>query len=88
MEWVKTIKEIAAIGGWIMVSLFFMGQAAGYITSTDSRAYALLQQHDISLANHRLKQEELIEKWTIALRVLCENSAHGQSERNNCLNIR
>lgn len=88
MEWLRYIKEIAAIGGWIVVSIFFMAQAAGYIPSQDAKTLSLLQEHDISLSHHRTRQEDLISRLTIALKVMCENGAKTASERNNCLNIR
>ena len=86
-RWLRSVKEIAAIGGWIAVSLFFMAQAAGYISSPNTKTYELLQSHDMSLANHRVRQDDLIQQWTTALRILCENGSHSAAERNNCQNI-
>lgn len=90
------IKGLASIGGWIVVSLFFMGQTAGYIKDQPvAHIQAKIEEHDgraeatrISLEEHRRRQEQLIDRLTTALRVMCENGARSQQETNNCRNIR
>lgn len=92
MERMRWIREIASLGGWAVLALFFMGQMAGYIPSVYADKLAEHDAREIvlreSLEAHRHRQEQLIEKLTVALRVICENNAKWASERNNCQNIK
>jgi hypothetical protein len=92
---IESVRGIAAIGGWVIVSLFLMSQAAGFIPSVSDRLRAEVEAHEQSsrdlaadLKAHRIRQENLIERLTIGLRVICENSARMPFQSNNCANIR
>ena len=78
MKWLESVRVLAAIRGWIVIGMFFLGQAAGYVPNP---LEARIISHEI---NMQLSQDRMV----IAIRVICENMAKSSAELNNCRNIR
>jgi exosortase/archaeosortase len=78
VNWLEGVRKLAAIGGWAVVSLFFLAQMAGYIPNP---VEARIITHDESM-------KSFVDRLVIAMRVMCENGSKTQAEYNNCRNIR
>jgi len=84
--------RIAAYLGFpVIVTMFFLGQSAGYIPSrfSDTQEKILANQVAVnnSLLEHRQRQEDLLYTLGVAIRVLCENGAKTREEKANCATI-
>jgi len=81
------VKAIALVGFPVVVALYFMGQSAGVVPSIQQSTHEVLVQH-VELTKVRQAQaEKVIDRFTVGIRVLCENAARTDGERNNCRNI-
>jgi hypothetical protein len=63
-------------------------QDAGYVPSLSRSTHANVAVVSAAFVQHAQKTDELLDRLTIGLRVMCENGAKDQSERNNCGLIR
>jgi hypothetical protein len=61
-----------------------MGWVPSPLASQLTVHHDLLQKTDRDLTEHQKRQELLIEKLTLAMRVMCENNARDQSAIRNC----
>ena len=86
------MKGVAVVWFPIGVAMFLLLQQAGIFTSAvDKHTLALVQfqaKVEARMDSQERKQYMLIQRLTLSLQVLCENSAKTIAERNNCLNIR
>lgn len=79
------VKSVAMVGFPIIVALLLLAQVLGWLPSSavsETRTY-YGGRFDII----ERKQDRTIERLTIGLRVLCENSATTTSQERNCRNI-
>jgi len=88
-------RVAAYLGVPAATALYFMLQGAGYIGAPAQTALVEVKSaHADVLAvgtrldAHAALQVSLVEKLTVGLRVMCENSARDVAARNNCQNIR
>ena len=86
------MKGVAIVWFPIGVAIILLLQQAGIFTSTvDKHTLALIQfqvRIEARLDSQDRKMDMLIQRLTLSLQVLCENSSKTIAERNNCLNIR
>ena len=79
-------------GGWFGLPVFLiiinLGQDAGYIPSLSRSTHANVAVMTAAFGEHVKKTDDLLARLTGGLRIMCENSAKDQAERNNCALIR
>lgn len=87
--WAKIfVYLMGTIGFPVMVAAFLLAQTAGWLPSLDQKNTVAIESLNQQIADHRVRQEVLTETLKHGFRILCENGARSQQERNNCAQIR
>lgn len=82
-------KAIYWLGFPIALCVFLLAQDAGFVPRRpDPILVAEMKAHATSLEEHRTRQEQLMDRLTLAMRIFCQNSAKTQTELNNCSYIK
>ena len=79
------VKSVAMVGFPIFVALILLGQVTGWLPSraaSETRMYYVGRLDGIER-----KQDKFVERLTVGLRILCENSATTTNQERNCRNI-
>ena len=88
-QWAKVAAFIVGtIGFPISVAAFLLMQSAGYLPSVDHENRITILRLEEQAAEHRVRQEVLIERLTLGFRIMCMNAARAAQERMNCDVIR
>lgn len=79
-------------GAWFGLPIALLvvnfAQDAGYVPSLSRTTHANVAVMAASFAAHAEKTDQLLDRLTGGLRIMCENAAKDQGERNNCALIR
>ena len=81
-------KVVSLVGFPIVVALYFMARESGTIGSPATEAASTIAVHAEASMVHDRKLDNLGERITTGLRVICENSTKDRASLNNCANIR